>query len=167
MNMLNTSTFQDLALSSVRGRKPTPIDWSLADADGNTVLHVLFDIEAAEQSRRRRGKPVQSFARELTRDTPHHRQLLGQMDLLAKNVKGESVLHLIAEHCLLPRSRRAQRKWGFWGTNWDVGWYATAEKHPDTRNTPEQLYFAWMRERIPVIRSVTAALFQVTRDRAH
>ncbi len=166
LNLLNTRAFERMVLRSVRGSKPTPIGWSLADADGNTALHLLFDIEAAEESKRRYGKPVQTFARTLASLKPQQRHLLSQMDLLATNNDGESVMQLIAEHCLRPRSRRSC-EFGYWGWNWHTEDYSTEEKHPDTRNTAEQLYSAWMRERIPVIRSVTAALLQVTRGRAH
>ncbi len=157
MNMHNTNILEELALSSVRGRKPTSIDWSLADADGNTVLHLLFSIDEPDHARRRYGKPVQTFARALTLPTPHHQQLLNQLDLVTENSKGQSVIQLIAEHCLRPRSVRDKVGYNFWAMNPETG-EMPPEKFPDTRNTAEQLYSTWIRQRLPLARSATLAL---------
>ncbi len=163
MNMHNTQVIQELALNSVHNSKAKPIDWSLADADGNTVLHLLFSTDEPENVRRRYGKLVQTFARALTLQTPQHRQLLSHMDLLCKNKKGQSVMRLIAEHCLRPRSMRAtQSEWNFWALHESKHEYdrdtLRVERFPDTRNTAEQLHSTWIRERLPLARSGTLAL---------
>jgi hypothetical protein len=108
-----------------RGRRP--IDWNIVDANGNTTLHLAFAIEAhddddddEEYLPRRHGKPIQTLAATLARvnsddsSSPTYQSLLANIDLLARNRKGESVLELIATHCLDPQSMRGPQG----GFNW-------------------------------------------------
>ncbi len=143
------------------------IDWSEEGTDGNTLLHLLFTTE--QQSRRRRyGKPVQTFARELAKDTAMSQHILSCIDLTAENKQGQSVISSIAEHCLHPRSIRESDA-SFW-----TGYRWTPEQFPaGCADAAEKLFLRWIRMRVPLYRSGTrrwqqtdelaAAGFELTR----
>jgi hypothetical protein len=161
-NIFTTGTFAELALST--SAKHVPLNWSLTGEEGNSALHWLFSgprRTASDWRKPRRGAFVQEFARMLCRDTAAAKAVLAHVDLLAENDKGESIIRLIADHCLHPRSRRHEenRDWGyrfhgmFW-PEWGGDPMMPPERFPNCLRTHEKLYLAWMQLRAPFVKSV-------------
>jgi hypothetical protein len=161
-NIFTTGTFAELALGTCAKRIPP--DWSLTDEQGNTALHLLFCSAPQPKEWRqkvpRRGGTVQEFARMLCRDTAACKALLSTIDLLAMNEKGESIIRLIAQHCVHPRSRRTdedRRSYRHHGTYWPE-WgdpIMPPERFPNCLHTHEKLYATWMQMRTPLVKSVS------------
>jgi hypothetical protein len=167
-NLLNVGTFAELALGT--SAKRVPLDWNLTDAQGNTVLHLLYtratmpsDADRREKHPRR-GTSVQEFARTLCANTDATKALLSEVDLMAVNNSGESIISLIADHCLHPRSRRwdsdrfAPR---FHGAQYGLmGPVMAPERFPNCLYTYEKLHAAWVGIRAPLVKSVFQNLFR-------
>jgi len=163
-NIFSTGTFAELALGTSAQRVPP--NWSLTDEQGNTALHLFFSsapLPTEWRARRaRRGATVQEFARMLCRGTAATKAALSDMDLLVVNSASESIIHLIADHCLHPRSRRADEEpwdWRPFGMTWAGGRHMVMppERFPNCLRTHEKLYAAWMEMRAPLIKSVLTA----------
>jgi hypothetical protein len=160
-NLLNMGSFAELALGT--SPKRVSPDWSLMDQQGNTALHLLFSSAPQptewRQKSGRRGRTVQEFARSLCRATAATEVLLSEIDLLAVNHSGESIIHLIADHCLRPRSRRADEDrfgYRYHGMHWDGAGdpVMPPERFPNCLRTHEKLFAAWMQLRAPLVKSV-------------
>jgi hypothetical protein len=158
-HVLNTSTFAELALGT--STKRVPPDWSLTDNRGNTALHLLFSCVKPRWQHPRLGGSVQELARMLCRGTAATNAALSRIDLLARNKKGKSVICLIADHCLHPRSRRADedrtngyRYHGMHWPEWDGEPIMPPERFPNCLRTHEKLYARWIQMRAPLIKSV-------------
>jgi len=150
-NLLNTSAMESVAFA--RGRKMEPADWSVNDAAGNTPLHLLFSTQLQpDKNDRCFGAPVQVFALHMLRDTPVHQRFLADVDLLAQNAAGQTVLSLIARHCLQPRSRRSvYSRNGFW-SHWKHGGHPPPEQYPRCLHVSQMLYARWLPQRVPLLR---------------
>jgi len=144
-NLFTLGTFEQVVFKHTQH-----INWCVTTADGSTPLHLIFATAGWERCRRF-GKPVQTLARELARDTPASKQLMLGIDLLAQNQAGESVISLIAHHCLQPRSMRKSDNGSYW-TNYDY----VPERFPTCWAAAETLYTRWIRERVPFLRLDTA-----------
>jgi hypothetical protein len=159
-NAINTSTFAELALGT--SAKRVPPDWSLTDEQGNTALHLLFSCVKMPWRHPRLGSSVQELARALCRGTIATKAALSHIDLLAENAKGESVVRLIADHCVHPRSRREtedRHNYRHHGMYWTYGGdpIVPPERFPNCLRAHERLYAAWMQMRAPLIKSVLTA----------
>jgi hypothetical protein len=162
-NIFTTGTFAELTLGT--SAKHVPPDWHLTDEQGNTALHLLFSSAPQptqwRQKSARRGGTVQEFARMLCRDTAACKAALSTIDLLAMNGKGESIIRLIAQHCVHPRSRRMnedRHQWRMFGSFWPLdggGLIIPPERFPNCLHTHEKLYNAWMQVHAPPVMSVS------------
>jgi hypothetical protein len=96
---------------------------------------------------------VQEFAHTLCANTDATKALLSEVDLMAVNNSGDSIISLIADHCLHPRSRR----WDshrftprFHGAHYRV---LGPERFPNCLYTHEKLHAAWVGVRAPLVKS--------------
>jgi hypothetical protein len=90
-SLLDVYAFGSLIKKTPRWRKRPFLDLCVADASGNTALHVYFKSATAA----RHEHPGAEMLRALI-DKPH---LLQRVDLLGANAAGETVIALAAEHC--------------------------------------------------------------------
>jgi hypothetical protein len=141
-NLLTVGTLQALMLgTATRGRRP--IDWNATDAQGNTALHWAFNYQKSYTHLafkiRRRGQPIQTLVHALGEDGAMQKKVLAQIDLLAPNSEGRTLLRLMASHCLAPRSMREHQStfnwWSFPMWDDDTNEYTLLpERFPDCAN---------------------------------